>query len=359
MGTLEMKLDPLKLCRGITRVAFNSVTSKREDLLKKEFDHIDVRGATHHPISQFEKDAEDAIRTFLLNESKRNKKSKVAIYFEKEKWHYFENGEETFVEVDDLSKLKPYICLLCDPIDGSKSDVPTVRSGYNKPIILGDTDKLFSTVIAFYLDKPNLQDAECCAIQRWDGYQFFADKKYAFAEKAGEMASLVSLAPLNEITLTTKLYPAAHYLHAELISTFAIQEILKELKIPENYSLGYRATGSTTNEILQATTTRSISFDIRDIVKKELQKHNIKMKRGSYAHDFAPPAFFASKVAGMNVWDFEGNTLNCNLLKEETGSYFIAPEGEASNKIYNVLRTKVIPRLPEKVKEWKDIFKYE
>lgn len=343
--------SPLELCRGVTKYIQNSVT----ELIGKKV--VEERGYDH-PIYDHEITAEEAGLSFLLKESKRSKDLKIAFGFElRDKWFCIENGSWREAEIKNVkSEFNPDICILSDPIDGSKADVPVFGSRFGKPIADGGIYEVFSTAIAFFIDKPDLKDAECSAMQRWDGKQYFANRCEAVMSFEGE-ESAVRAKPLDEINLRTKLYTAGHYSHVSPISNFVVNTLLEELKIPEKESPGVRSTGSTTYEMLQPTMTRSIAFDIRDAVKRELEKYGIHMRRGAYTYDFAPPALFA-KSAGVRMLALDGTELDTNLLEYRTGSYFVSPPGEAGSKMLKVLQTKILPRLPEKAKEWKDLYKF-
>ncbi len=337
---------PLGLCKGVTKYIYNKVFELRAKRV------VERRGP-NHPIYDHEMDAENAGLHFLLKESERHPDLKMALGFElRPKWYCIQNGLKEEGDIEFVKEFNPDICLLSDPIDGSKADVPAYESRFGKPIIDGGLYEVFSTVIGFFVDKPTLKEAECCAIQRWDGKQYFANKHEALVGYEGEEA-VVKAKPLDEINLRTKLYTAAHYAHAAPIAYFAVETIREELQIPEKQSPGVRSTGSTTYEMLQPTMTKSIAFDIRDEVKRVLEKYGRKMERGAYTHDFAPPGFFA-KRADVITLNLDGTELDCNLLEYKTGSYFVSPQGGAGNKILKILQNKVLPKIPEKAEEWID-----
>jgi len=337
--------NPLELCKGLTRTVYNKVVEIRG----KEV--VETRGLSH-PLYKFEKDAENAGREFLLKESRRHRGLRIGLGFELyPKWYAIKDGSATEMDLISLKDFRPDILLQTDAIEGSKAEVPVYESSFGKPIQEGGTYEVFTTAIAFYLDKPMLRDAVAAAVQRWDGKQYIANLYEAQVCDRGEPAVLKA-EPLKEIALNTKIYTSGHYFHATPIAAFVIETLLEELNIPEENSPGVRSTGSTAYDIVQTMMTSSIAFDIRNEVKKELEKYGIKMKRGSYTHDVAPPGLLAIK-AGDSVLGFDRNQLNLNLLEDETTSYFVAPPGEAGETVFRIIKDKVLPQIPERVEHWK------
>lgn len=354
--------SPLELCRGLTRHVYETVP----ELLSE---NVVERRGYDHPIYQHEIDAENAALDYLLGESKKDPELKIVLGHElKPRWFCIKNGMKDERKISEVERFEPNICFLCDAIEGSKADVPVFTSSLGEPIPDGNLYEVFSTAIGFYIDRPTLKDAECASLQRWDGRQYFADKHHAYVEFQGKKG-IVEAGQLDEIGLRTKIYGAGHYGHVSQITDFVIQGILKEFGIIERDSPGNRATGSTTYDMLMPSLTRSIAFDIRDVVKKELEKLNfglekegknyrLRMERGAYTHDFAPPAFFAKRT-GTKILNLDGTEFDCNLLEYKTASFFEAPMGKAGNQVLSVLQEKILPKIPEKVKEWEGLFRVE
>lgn len=337
--------DPLELCKGLAKYVHNSVSELRGRTV------VEMRGPSH-PIYQHETEAENAGLYFIQKESERNPDLKIGLGFELlPKWYAVQKGVVSEMDVPTLKEFKPDICILSDPIDGSKADVPVYQSRFGKPIQEGGIYEVFTTAIAFHPDRPTLKDAVAAALQRWDGKQFFANQYESLVGFQGEEA-IIKSQPLDEIGLHTKFYTGGHYSHVSPMATFVIETLLEEIGFPEKQSPGVRSTGSTTYDMLQPTMTRSIAFDIRNDVKKALEKYGVKMRRGAYSHDFAPPAFFA-KRAGAFITNLDGTEMNYDLFVDQTASYFEAPPGEAGKTVLRVLRDKVLPQIPEKAKEWK------
>lgn len=340
------EITPLYLCKGLTRTVYNRVTELiGEDIVEtRDYDH---------PISYYEKRAEETALNFLLKESKIHGNIKIAFGFElNPEWYCIHNGDvRDKGDLETVKRFTPHICILSDPIDGSKADVPVYESQFGKSVQDGDIDKVFSTAIAFFPDKASLKNSVACALQRWDGRQYYGDKHEAYIENKGEPVYGVKAKVMDDIGLKTKIYPAAHYAHAVPVSYFIITYLNKKLGLKEKVSFGVRSTGSTTCDIVEPTITNSIAIDIRAEVGKELEKHGIKIKRGCYTHDFAPPGFFAKK-AGCVVLNLNGNDLDCNLFEYKTGSYFVAPPGKAGETVFRILKEEILPQIPERVDKW-------
>jgi|GEM_PF-5016368 len=341
---------PIELCKGMTKSIYNAVEEIRSTGVKE------LRG--DHPISRHEVDAENAGLRYLTRESKKQPSLKMGLLYEqKTKGYLISDGNVREIEIEELKEL-PDIAFLSDPIDGSKAEIAIYLSSCNKPMQIGETQDAFSTVIAFNPDRHTLKDAAACALQRWDGWQFQADENGSTASYNGEEA-VITANRLDKIaSKDTKFYTAAHYGHALPMSTLVVEEILRELKISENDSPGVRSTGCTTADILKPTMTRSIAFDLREPVDREMRKYGLKMKRGCHSWDVAPPGLLA-KRAGAVLKDVYGNDIDCDLLADDYSSYFAAPPGEAGEKVLKIIRDKVLPKIPEKVKSWKEFWDTE
>jgi len=334
----------------MTRSIYNSVEEIRSTGVKE------LRG--DHPISMHEIDAENAGLRYLTKESKKHPGLKMGLLYEqKSKGYLISDGKTREIEIEELKEL-PDIAFLSDPIDGSKAEIAIYLSSCSKPMQIGETQDAFSTVIAFNPDKHTLKDAVACAMQRWDGWQFHSDEDVSMANYHGEEA-VITANKLDVISSKdTKFYTAAHYGHASSMATLVMEEILRELKIDENNSPGVRSTGCTTADMLKPTMTRSIAFDIREPVDKEMRKHGMKMKRGCHSWDVAPPGIFV-KRAGAMLKDVYGNDIDCSLLVDDYASYFVAPPGGAGEAVLRIIRDNILPQIPEKVKSWKEFWETE
>jgi len=343
----------LDMCRGLTRAAYDAVIEARDAVGRKS---VETRGADHS-IFQHETKAEEAITEYLRKQSEKRPGLRIGLGVELiDRPFAIHRGTVTQMSYDEIKDFAD-VYFLVDPIDGSKADIPVLQAyvvgtGYggelkeNGTIQIGGTQEAYVTAIMCTPSEPTLKKALGCSMTRFDGTEFFADEYSAYVSDDGRRRSgPVAAEQLDDININTKFYTAAHYGHAAELATLVIGTLLRELSIPEERSPGVRSTGSTTFDMLQPGMTRSIAFDIRDELNKEMKKRGIAMKRGAYTHDFAPPTFWARR-AGARVSDLDGSELDCDLFTYEKASYLVAPPGKAGETVRKVLADKVMPKLP-------------
>lgn len=337
-----MKIDnlALELCKGQVGTICEAVSEFIQD------DVSEYRGRLH-PIKEFETSAEEAGLNYLLMMSKSSD-LKIALGYElRDTWTLIESGESAELSIDKILGENPDLFILSDPIDGSKANIQTYRTENYGKVVFGGPSLVFSTAIAFKQDNPTLDGAVACAMQDWDGRTFYSDEKSARIGVGKEEIGKPKMYQIEELDQVLKIYFGEHYFHGAIVGNFIREKLLDGLELEEWKSLGVRATGSTTAEILRSVDTKAISLDLRNEFRLALEGFGRTANRGCYSYDLAPPCFYA-KQAGLTVLDpVSGENLNFELTNYNRHSYFVAPKSKVSDLILGVVQDEVIPGLNE------------